>query len=146
MKTARIERSIEIKAPPEKLWHAAFWDRVPEYWSGIKKAEYTSGKPGLGAIAHVWSELAGQKDEGDAETLEWIEYRKHLWRTDSGHMKAVGSLTLEPIEVGTRATFVVDYELPYSVIGQLMDKLRVSKEMNKMVEDAMLKLKEVNEK
>jgi hypothetical protein len=143
---ARIERSVEIWAPPEKLWHAAFWDRVPEYWSGIKRAEYTSGKPGLGAVAHMWTELAGQKDEGDAVTIEWVEYRKHTWKTTSGHMGAVGALTLDPIEGGTRATFVVDYKLPYSVFGKLMDKLRVSKEMNLMVEQAMAKLKEVGEK
>lgn len=142
----RVEKSVEIKAPSEKLWHAAYWDRVPEYWDGIKKAEYTSGKPGLGAIAHVWTELAGQKDEGDAETTEWIENRKHSWRILNGNMKAYGTLTLDPIESGTLVKFAVDYSLPYSVFGKLMDKVRVSKEMNGMVERAMIRLKETAER
>ena len=57
---ARIEKSIDIKASAGKLWFTVFWDRVPEYVDTIKKAEYTSkGKPGLGAIAYAWTEVAG---------------------------------------------------------------------------------------
>jgi len=36
----RIERSIEIKAQPEKIWVIVFWDRVPEWFDMIKKVEH----------------------------------------------------------------------------------------------------------
>ena len=50
----RIKRSIEIKALPEKIWPVIFWDRVPEWFDIIKKAEQTSKvRDGLGASAHV---------------------------------------------------------------------------------------------
>jgi uncharacterized membrane protein len=144
---ARIEKSIEIKAPPEKVWPYVFWDRVPEYLDTIKKAEYTSKeKLGVGATAHIWSSVAGSKDEWEAETTEWIENRKHAWRTISGNLTAIGSMTYTPIKGGTKATFVMDYDLPYSVLGKLIDKLRVSKEMDKGMEQAMKKLKERAEK
>jgi len=32
---------------------------------------------------------------------------------------------------GTKMTYSVDYELPYSVLGKLLDKLKVSKDMEK---------------
>ena len=41
---ARIEKSIDVMAPPEKLWHVVFWNRVPEYVDVMTKAEYTKGK------------------------------------------------------------------------------------------------------
>ena len=41
---ARIEKSIEIKAPAEKVWQLLFWDRLPEWMDTIKKAVYTSEK------------------------------------------------------------------------------------------------------
>jgi hypothetical protein len=55
-------------------------------------------------------------------------------------------MTLTTIKGGTKATFVMDYDLPYSVLGKLIDKLRVSKEFDKNMEQAMKKLKEIAEK
>ncbi len=143
---ARIEKSIDINAPPEKLWPAVFWNRTPEYVNTIKKAEYTKGKPGVGAIAHIWGEVAGVKSEWDAETTDWVENKIHAWRSISGDLTAVGSLSFSPIEGGTKATFLMDYDLPYSVLGKLMDKLRVSKEMDKSMERGMKILKAMGEK
>jgi uncharacterized membrane protein len=143
---ARIEKSIEINAPPEKLWPMVFWDRVSEIVDVMKKAEYTKGQPGVGAIAHIWCEVAGSKDEWDAETTEWIVNEKHAWRTIGGSLTAIGSMTYTPTKGGTNATFIMDYDLPYSILGKLMDKVRVSKDMNKSMERAMKKLKEIAER
>ena len=64
---ARIEKSIEIKAPPEKIWELQAWDRVPEWMDGMISAEYTSevstleDKLGVGATAKIIMETAGIK-------------------------------------------------------------------------------------
>ena len=42
----RVEWSIEIKAPPEKVWPLHFWDRVPEWNDMVKEAKPTSEKRG----------------------------------------------------------------------------------------------------
>jgi len=41
---------------------------------------------------------------------------------------------------------VIDYELPYSVLGKLIDKLRVHKAMDKSYDVALKKLKDIMEK
>jgi len=56
-----MEKSIEIKAPPEKVWEMVALDRLPEWMDGLemKSAKYTSevrkseDKYRVGASAHV---------------------------------------------------------------------------------------------
>jgi hypothetical protein len=40
----------------------------------------------------------------------------------------------------------MDYALPYSILGKIIDKLRVSKEMEKNIERGLNKMKDVLEK
>ena len=50
---AKIEKSIGISVPPEKVWPMLFWDKIPEWLDGIE-AEYTcEEKDRVGATAHV---------------------------------------------------------------------------------------------
>jgi uncharacterized membrane protein len=144
---ARIEKSIEIKAPGEKIWPMVFWDKVPEWMDQIKKAEYTSKyRDRIGATAHVMGDAGSIKAEWDAETTEWIENEKFAWRTTAGSLTGFGSFTLSAVKAGTKATFLMDYDLPYSFLGKLVDKLRVSKDLEKGTEKALKKLKEITEK
>ena len=59
----RIERSIEIRASPEKVWELQSCERTPEWYPGIKRHEFTSEKRGLGATYHVAGEGDGQRFE-----------------------------------------------------------------------------------
>jgi uncharacterized membrane protein len=143
---ARIEKTIEIKAPVEQVWPMVFWDKVPEWMNQIKKASYTSKyKDQIGATAHVVGEAGGIKSEWEAETTEWTENEKFAWRTTAGTFTGFGSMTLNQIDAGTRATFLMDYDLPYSFLGKLVDKLRVSRDLERGTEKALLKLKELAE-
>ena len=144
---AKIERSIDIEAPPEKVWPMVYWDKIPQWLDMIKKAEFTSkDKDKLGATAHVVGEAAGIKAEWDAETTEWTENKRFAWRTTAGTFTGFGSMTLSPVKAGTKATFLMDYDLPYSFLGKLVDKLRVSKQMDKEFRIGMEKLKEIGER
>ena len=40
----------------------------------------------------------------------------------------------------------MDYDLPYSFLGKLVDKLRVSRDLEKGTEKALKKLKDISEK
>ena len=55
-------------------------------------------------------------------------------------------LLLCPTKAGTKVTQTIDYELPYSVLGKLIDKLRVHKAMDKSYDVALKKLKDIMEK
>ena len=144
---ARIEKSIVINAPAEKVWPMVYWDRVPDWMDGITQAAYTSEyKDKVGATAHVQGDAGSIKAEWDAETTEWLENQKFAWRTFAGSFTGFGSMTLATIGAGTKATFLMDYDLPYSFLGRLVDKLRVSKDLEKGTEKALKKLKELVEK
>lgn len=138
----KVERSIEIKASPEKIWELISWDRFPEWYPYIKKSKYTSKKrAGVGATAHVIGDAEGQKFEYDAEVTEYVENERAAWRTTSGNWTAFGSTTLKPTEVGTKVTIAMNYELPYSILGKIIDKLKVRKSMEKGLERALENLK-----
>ena len=48
---------------------------------------------------------------------------------------------LEPTAKGTKLTYSMDYELPYSILGKLVDKLRVKKDIDKSVAEMMENIK-----
>lgn len=143
---ARIEKSIVIKAPPEKIWQMLHWDRIPEWLEGIKWAEYTSEhREGAGATAHVKAEAGGVKVEFDIEITEYIENEKASWRTTTGNFTAIGLTDLEPKKGGTELTLMMDYELPYSILGKIVDKVLVGRETAAGFERGLKKLKNMLE-
>jgi uncharacterized membrane protein len=122
------------------------WDRVPEWMDMIKKVEYTSEqKETVGATAHWIGEAGGVKSEWDTETTEWEVNERGAWRSIRGTFTGIGSITLNPSENGTKATFIMDYDLPYSILGKIIDKLRVCKAVEKGITRALKKLKELVE-
>jgi hypothetical protein len=48
-------------------------------------------------------------------------------------VKITDSWTFEPTAKGTKLTASMDYEMPYSVLGKVVDKLKVSKDMDKVM-------------
>ena len=143
---ARVEQSIEINAPPERVWSFIDWENVPKLFESVKKVQWTSEKHNKeGATLHFTSELAGVKSEADAEITEWTENKKASWRTTSGNPTMIFTANLDPTKAGTKVTFTADYEVPYSVLGKIIDKLRIHKAMEKDGENALKKLKAMAE-
>jgi uncharacterized membrane protein len=144
---ARIESSIDINASPQKVWSLITWDRVPEWYDSIKKVTWTSnGRMEVGATVHVLSDIAGVKGEWDAEITEFVDNQSVSWRTTSGNPTIIYQATLTPSKTGAKVTTAFDYELPYSVLGKIIDKLRVHKALEKEAERALQKMKSAVEK
>ena len=143
----RVEKSIEINLPPEKIWPLVKWENVPQWFDSVKKVEWTSKEHDkIGATLHVKNEIAGIKAENDVEITEIKENEKSSWRTTAGSATIIFSGTFSPTKDGTKVTFTEDYELPYSILGKIIDKLRVHKAIEKDVENALKKLKAAAEK
>ena len=143
---ARIEKSIDIKASTEEIWPLVLWDKVPQWMDIIKSVEYTCmEKEAVGATANWIGEAGGVKSEWDTETTECEQYSRGAWRTTGGTFTGIGSMTLSSSALGTKATFMMDYELPYSIFGKIIDKLRVCKAVEKGTERGLLRLKEIAE-
>ena len=143
----RIEKSIEINVPPEKIWPLITWENVPKIFESVKKIEWTSKEHNkVGATLHITTEVAGVKGESEVEITELKENEKSAWRTTGGPVTIIFSGTFTPTENGTKVTFTQDYELPYSILGRIIDKLRVHKASEKDSENALKKLKAMAEK
>jgi len=145
---ARAETSIEINASPEKIWSILVQlEKMPEFFESIKKVEWTSkDKNKVGSTFHAVGEALGTKMENDYEIAEMIENEKLTFRTTSGHLTAILTTTLTPTKNGTKITITQDYELPYSILGKIIDKLAVHRAMQKETEGALKKLKAMAEK
>jgi uncharacterized membrane protein len=143
----KIEKSIEIAASPEKIYSKDIWERIPEWHSGFKTVEWTSKeKNKVGSTLHVTGEVAGIKAEADIEITEWKDNEMVAWRTLSGSIQGSGSASMIPTKVGTKYTVVIEYQLPYSIFGKMIDKVTVRKRIEKISDDALKKLKEKVEK
>ena len=144
----RIEKSIETKASPEKVWEMLALDRWTEWMEGWKSVEYTSevrtskDKYGVGATAHITEKHAGI--EFDFEITESLKNEKIAFR--SNKYKMIRSFTLKPTETGTTVTTVFEYTSPYSVLGKIVDKVGGVRIARKEIEKSLENLKSILEK
>ena len=154
----RIEKSIEIKAPPEKVWEMLALDRHKEWdeemQKGLKSLEYTSevhtpeDKYKVGASAHV--NLTGMgMGEFDFEITESLESEKmtvHVKKSGTNQTTGIMTFILESVEEGTKFACVFDYEMPWGVLGKFLDKLFARRMEGKHLEKCLEKLKSILEK
>lgn len=137
---ARIEKSVVINAPAEKVY--AFCSDIEGYtrfMEGAKEIKATGD-----TSAHWKMEMAGRTVEFDTEMTENIENKKIAWKS-GGDFAAVGSWAFEPADEGTKIEMVMDYEIP-GIMGKIFDKVKVSKDMEKDMETSLQNLKELLEK
>ena len=127
----KIKKSIEMEASPEKVFTYMISESMNEAWKEWVTAKWTSDGPtGVGSTAHFVG--AGTTGEWDMDVTEFVKNKKMAMRTiGASKIKMTSSITLEPTAKGTTVTYSVDYKLPYSVLGKLLDKLKVSKDMEK---------------
>ena len=144
----KFSKSIEIEASPEKVFAFILdTEKINELNKGIMEMEQTSKGPvGVGSTSHWVGTAGGTQQEFDMEITEFVKNKKIASRViGASKLKGSFSYTLEPTAKGTKLTFSMDYKLPYSVLGKLVDKLKVGKEMKKNFGEGMEKTKKALE-
>jgi uncharacterized protein YndB with AHSA1/START domain len=131
----KLSKSIEIEASPEEVFNFIIdTEKMNKAHGGFTKGEYTSKGPvGLGTIMHMVGKHGGSNMEWDMEVTEFVKNKKFTTHTDKPS-KMTNSLILEPTDMGTKLTHEVEYELPYSILGKIIDKLKVSRDVKKELE------------
>ena len=138
---AKLTKGIEIEASPEKVFTFTLdLGKLNEVTKGFIEGEYTSKGPvRVGTTMHYVGKAGGQQVEYDLEITEFEKNKKVSARTiGASKLKMQYSYTIEPTANGTKLIFSVDYELPYSILGKIIDKLSVSKDMEKSIEKQLL--------
>ena len=144
----KVTKSIEIEAPPEKVFDFINdMEKSNKMSKGVSEGEYTSKGPiGVGTTLHMVGKVGGTQAEFDMIITEFLKNRKVSMRTiGSSKFKMKGSMILEPTAKGTKLTNSMDYEVPYSVLGKVIDKLKVGKDLDKVMGKMVENVKKVLE-
>ncbi|MCW4025729.1 MAG: SRPBCC family protein [Candidatus Bathyarchaeota archaeon] len=141
-----LSKSIEIERPAEDVFRFVNdFDKMNAAHSGYTEAHYTSKGPvGVGSTAHFVGTHGGSNMEWDMRLTDFEENKKVRWHTDKPS-KMTNTLLLEPTSKGTILTHIVEYELPYSYLGRIIDKLKVRKDVEKEMDSWLENAKNIIE-
>jgi uncharacterized membrane protein len=145
---AKLVKSIEIEASPEKVWNWSMDQKnMNEASKGFSESVWTSKGPvGVGSVSHFISVAGGTTAETDLEVTEFVKNQKFAQRSiGASKTKMAFSYTLEPTAKGTKVAFNMDYEVPYSILGKLIDKLKVHKDVEKGITKLLENIKKAIE-
>ena len=120
----RVQRSVEIAAPPEKVWpYFVEPEKVLQWCTTFKRFEYCGAQhSGVGTPVYIEEQAGGRLSKMQFEVTEWSENEKLGLRMVSGasYPRYVQEYSLESCPSGSRVTFEEEVELPYGVIGKLL--------------------------
>lgn len=119
-----VRMSVEIGAPPEKVWpYLVVPGKTMKWFTHLKKFEYTGEKQGGAGSTFYWEEEAGGKlYKLHFITTEWIENRVFAYRMTSGDFfKSYNERwEIEATSMGSRFTFNDYIEFPYGPVGKII--------------------------
>lgn len=154
----RTEKSIIIKAPPEKVWDMLALDRLPEWEEGYgKRVEYTSemhtpkDKYRVGATAQEIPEKP-MDNYCRFEIIESLGNKKikyYAWEKPKylGIFSMVITYSLEPMGTDTKLTYELESE-KYGILGifgKFLEKLYFRRMVKKQIQKALENLKSILE-
>lgn len=125
----RVERSIEIDAPPEQVFPLVNDMEAFNRWSpwvdldAATKYELTGPDSGVGARMS-WSSENPEVGSGSQEIIRSLPPEQIVLRLDFGPQgSAEASFDLRALETGTEVTWSFGYEIGYDLIGRYMGLL-----------------------
>ena len=128
----KLTNTVEIEASPEKVFA---WTcdvkNMNEASKGRSEAEITSKGPiGVGTTMHFVGAAGGSNAEMDLEITEFVKNKKWVMHTiGASKTRMALTYTFEPTAKGTKVTNDTEYEVPYSILGKLIDKLKIKKDI-----------------
>jgi uncharacterized membrane protein len=144
----RVEKSITINVPVDVVYSmiADQPERMAEWWPPIESQERVSPPPTqVGSISRYVYNMLGVKIAGEHQVQALQPDRRLLVKTISG-IDSTFDFKFEPLgDESTKLTITVDYQLPGSVIGQLVNKVLIEKENTKNLEIGLENLKGILE-
>jgi len=121
----KLQRSIEIAAPPDKVWpYLVEPEKIMKWFTFLKKFEYTGmQKSGVGTTFYYEEKSGPFLWKLNYVVTEWVENNKLAFKLSSGDMKKDDQVwSLEAIPSGTKFTMIEEVQMPWGVIGKILDK------------------------
>ena len=138
----KIVKRFEVSAPPERVFEAV---SVPEKWP--QWTAFVQAASSRGPKTHWVYNIRGMKVEADTTVTEIQENKVYGFRQTSGFLKrGEGRFEILPSKKGSIVTWTNEYELPYSYLGKLMDKLKARKQFEEGMDQSIERLKQLLER
>jgi len=144
----KIQRSIEIKAPPEKVWPLLLEpEKILKWFNLLQKFEYTGDKrSGVGTTFYYEEKSSGQLMKLNYVVTEWVENKKLAFSVTSGSLKKDDQVwSIEATPAGSRFTMFEDLEMPMGIIGKIIGALFGGMMIGKNIEKILGNLKKLAE-
>jgi uncharacterized protein YndB with AHSA1/START domain len=108
----RIENSVDIEMPPEKVFAFATDPASTALWAGpVAESKQTSEGPlGVGTTSTRVTQILGRSMESDYEVTEYEPNSKYSAKTTSGPLPIIETLLFDATESGTNVTLIGDLE------------------------------------
>jgi uncharacterized protein YndB with AHSA1/START domain len=120
----KIEKSIEIAAPPERIWPFFIDPEKVLQWSiTFRKFQYTGEqRRGVGTPLYIEEKAVGPVMKMDFEITEWVENERIRLKMITGApLKSYEQLwTLSTTTSGSEFTFFEEIVFPLGVVGKLI--------------------------
>lgn len=120
----KVQKSIEIAAPPEKIWPFLVEpEEILKWCITFLKLEYTGEqRSGVGATFYLEEKAGGPLMKLNFRITEWVENERVAFSMISGNFVKgyEQSWTVEATPSGSRFTFMEEVKLPYGIIGKIM--------------------------
>lgn len=142
-----VEQSIDIQTPVSTVFGmiADQPERQAEWWPPIELQERVSPPPTkLGSVSRYVYNMMGVKIKGEHEVVELVPNEYLKVKTTSG-IDSTFEFIFAPNGDGTYLTIRVDYKLPGSVIGQLLNKLVIEQKNESDLREGLANLKAILE-
>jgi carbon monoxide dehydrogenase subunit G len=119
---AKVERSISINAPVEKVFaYVSNPANEMEWFPSITDIRDIKGE-GVGQKYGYTFKMAGLPLKGESEVLEYTPNQRYVTESKGG-IVSTWTWTFKPEDSGTRLNVVVEYTIPVPVLGKVGEKL-----------------------
>ena len=124
-----VSHTIEIGQPPSTLSKILLdANRIRDWAPVVVDSSCSQEVLKEGSVFSIKADLksvGGPKFDFD-NIVEKISDREIVWRQTKGSLKRLEwHFQLDPAEKGTKLALTIDYQMPYSFIGKLLDKVKM---------------------
>jgi uncharacterized protein YndB with AHSA1/START domain len=144
----RVEGSIDIAAPPEKIWpFMSDPDKIMQWYTTLERFEFTGEqRSGVGAPFYCEERAGGRLLKLHFKVTEWVENERVAFSMTSGDLvkKYDQTWVVAATESGSTFTLSEDIGLPYWIIGKIMG-LFARRESEKTIREILANLKRLAE-
>ena len=98
----------------------------------------TENKTGIGSTFRWYTKFLGLRFKSTESVIVWKENERVEYEGDMAGAWFHSQMILKPTEKETEFTVIIEYKMPYSIIGKLLDVLyfrrRVRNDVNKAIQ------------